>query len=349
MAGLADPVVIALAALTLLLTLVTWWGSVSFGVDFKTVRPEIRGLVHGTNPYVVNGMQDGGHFLWSVLAGWLLMPVAWIPHGWILVSGLGLVAIPVTVRLLGVYDWRAWALALAWPATVNGLQTANITMLVAVFVGLAWHARRHTRVGLWLGLAVAVKLFAWPVLVWLAATRRWRALGVAAAVQIFALLMTLPYISIVDFVRYEQQANRVFSDEAVTPYALLLGWDVPGARVVAVVGGLCLLAWGRRDLGWCIVAALLLSPIVWLHYFDLLLIPLALWRAPLLIWLIPLGLWVIPGSGNGSQAQTLGALGIVAATVATGWLARPRHADRNEDVRSLGWHFGVLGRAQRSR
>jgi hypothetical protein len=322
-AALVATSVVALAGLALLFTLTTWWGSAGFGLDFKSVAPPIRGLLHGTNPYVFAGMQDGRHFLWSILAGWLLMPFAWTPYGWILFEVLGVLAFPLTARLLGTTDWRTWTLALAWPATVNGLKAANITMLVAVLIGLAWHERHRSRVGLWLGLAVAVKLFAWPVVVWLAATRRWRALCLAAAVQVFAALVTLPYISLVDFARYEQQVDRVFSGEAITPYALLLGWGIPGARVLVVAAGLLLLLWGRRDLGWCVVVALFLSPVVWLHYFDLLIVPLALWDAPLAVWALPLGLW-LTGPGNATHWQTLTALLIVTATAAAGWRWRSR-------------------------
>ena len=110
-------------------------------------------------------------------------------------------------------------------------------MLVAVLVALGWWDRGRGRAGLWIGLAVAVKLFAWPTLVWLAATRRWRALGVAAAIQVAGLLITVPYISPLEFARYEREADRLFSPDAITLAALLHDLDVPGARVVAVGAG----------------------------------------------------------------------------------------------------------------
>src|SRR4051794_15033290 len=52
-------------------------------IDFKTVSPEIRGLAHGTNPFALESVGEGGHFLWTVLAGWLLSPFAWLPHGYV--------------------------------------------------------------------------------------------------------------------------------------------------------------------------------------------------------------------------------------------------------------------------
>src|SRR4051812_4595458 len=61
------------------------------GIDFRTVSPEIRGLVHGTNPFVIESVGTGGHFLWTVLAGWILSPFAWLPHGYLLIVVLEIV------------------------------------------------------------------------------------------------------------------------------------------------------------------------------------------------------------------------------------------------------------------
>src|SRR5689334_993863 len=61
------------------------------GLDFTNVSPAMRGLVHGTNPYVIENIGEGGHFLWTVLAGWMLSPFAWLPDGYVLVVGLELV------------------------------------------------------------------------------------------------------------------------------------------------------------------------------------------------------------------------------------------------------------------
>jgi hypothetical protein len=47
------------------------------------------------------------------------------------------------------------------------------------------------------------------------------------------------------------------------------------------------------------------SPLVWLHYFALLIIPVALTRPTLSWpWLLPLALIVCPGTGNGTTAET---------------------------------------------
>ena len=52
----------------------------------------------------------------------------------------------------------------------------------------------------------------------------------------------------------------MFSDQAITVYALLHDLGVPGGRVIAIAVGLAIIWLGRRDLAWCVVAALVLSP-----------------------------------------------------------------------------------------
>ena len=93
------------------------------------------------------------------------------------------------------------------------------------------------------------------------------------------------------------------------------------------------LAWRRRSLGLAIAAALVLSPIVWRHFFVLLLVPLALSRPRFdAVWLIPIGLWVGDGTFNGAPWQTGG---LPRASPPLTFVAlRATPARREPDVRS---------------
>ena len=89
------------------------------------------------------------------------------------------------------------------------------------------------------------------------------------------------------------------------------------ARAVTLALGLGVLAlaWRRRSLGLALAAALCLSPIVWRHFFALLIVPLGLSRPRFdIAWLVPLGLWVGTGTFNGETWQTAAVLGFVALT-----------------------------------
>src|SRR5262249_56607997 len=77
-----------------------------------------------------------------------------------------------------------------------------------------------------------------------------------------------------------------------------------GSTHVAVVVQTCVglavlgIAFLRRSLPLAIAASLVLSPIVWTHYFVLLAIPLAIrWPRLAFPWLIPIVMVVCPGTG----------------------------------------------------
>ena len=66
-----------------------------------------------------------------------------------------------------------------------------------------------------------------------------------------------------------------------------------------------------------LAASLALSPLVWLHYFALLIVAVAVSRPRLgLVWFVPLGLVLTPGVGDPTPTQTAVALTVVGATFA---------------------------------
>ena len=78
-----------------------------------------------------------------------------------------------------------------------------------------------------------------------------------------------------------------------------------------------------------IAAALALSPIVWLHYFALLLVVVALAQPTLgLVWFIPLAMVVTPGSGHPTPFETAATLAIAALTSRLRCGRRCRRRDR---------------------
>jgi len=196
-----------------------------------------------------------------------------------------------------------------------------------------WRYRDRAGIaGAALGYAVAVKLFLWPVVVWLALVgRRWAA-AIAAAVAAASLLLVLPFIGLADYVRLLRNIGEEFEHDAYTPFALLTDLGVPdtAARALTVALGIGVLALAvrRRSLGLALAAALVLSPIVWRHFFTLLLVPLALSRPRFdVVWLVPVGMWVGDGTFNGAPWQTAAVLGLAAATIVLCERApRPRSA-----------------------
>ena len=105
-----------------------------------------------------------------------------------------------------------------------------------------------------------------------------------------------------------------------------LGLPSAAARALWLALGLLLVAGvvvlGRRGdertaFVIAIAASLGLTPIVWLHYFALLLVVVALAQPRLgYVWFLPLAMFVTPGSGHPSPFDTAWALGVAALTIA---------------------------------
>ena len=227
-------------------------------------------------------LSDRSNAVWPMAAVLPVVPLTALPPDvadW-LATALVLASLVGALWLLDVRDWRIYGVVLLWPAVIEAIQTANASLPLTLLVAVMWRYRDRAGIaGAALGYAVAVKLFLWPVVVWLALIGRRSAAAVAAAVAAASLLLVLPFIGLADYVRLLRNIGETFEHEAYTPFALLTDLGVPdtAARAITIAFGLGVLAlaWRRRSLGLALAAALVLSPIVWRHFFTLLLVPLA--------------------------------------------------------------------------
>jgi hypothetical protein len=222
---------------------------------------------------------------------------------------LSLAAIALALWLLGVRDWRCYALTVAYPFTRSAVDLGTVAPLLLLGVAAAWRWRNNLAVsGSAVGAAVALKLFLWPLGVWLALTRR---IGAALAAAGFVLAFALVPWAVIGFAGlgdYPGVLRHLSDDEATSSYsviALAVRAHLPEALGVALSIGvaaalLAAAAWfaagerlGPEDrdtvvLTLALAAALAASPIVWVHYFLLLLVPLALAYPRLsALWFLP--------------------------------------------------------------
>ena len=160
-----------------------------------------------------------------------------------------------------------------------------------------WRYRDSTlRPGLALGLAGAVKFFLWPLGVWLLALRRTGAAFLAAGFVAASLLLVLPFTGLDEFARLMVDLGRAFGQDGYSPFGLLmrLGASDATARALTLLLGavLLILTCRRRSFALAIAASLALAPIVWLDYYALTAVSLAVARPRLSwIWLLPLATW----------------------------------------------------------
>jgi len=309
-----------------------------FGIDLRQAfLPAAERVLHGNSPFPAPDSPDveaRSAYAYPPLTALVLAPVAWLPHGAVAVVVVALLALAVvgTLRLLGVVDPLCYAAAFLWGPVLAGLQTANLTLLLGLALAAFWRWRDDTaRAGLALAASLAPKLFLWPVALWALVTRRARAgvLGIAFAVLVTAVCWAaVGFAGLGDYPTLVRNLTRVERDDSYTVFALAreLGagsqlawaiWIVVGVAVVATAVAVALRGDEQRAFVLLVTASLLLTPLVWLHYFAILLVPLAIARPRFdLTWLLPVLLIGASGTGNGGVGRTVLVLAVSAAVVA---------------------------------
>jgi hypothetical protein len=300
-------------------------------------------VVHGVSPYVFNADST---FAYPPLIAWLLTPLLLFSGStaailWTLLS-IGFVA--AALWLLELRDWRCYAFAFVFLFTRSSIHLGTIEPLLLLSVAAAWHWRdRLVPAATAVGGAVVLKLFLWPLAVWLALTRRVRAAGLAVAVALGLALISWAATGFAGIGDYPGILRRLAHDASYSVVALGVRAHLPltAARVVAVLVALALLAATavvardksreprERDIATltlALAAALAASPIVWVHYFLLLLVPLALLRPRLsLLWFVPFAFQPLgEAAWPAGNARDLG-LALAATLVIVGAAVVPTH------------------------
>ena len=290
---------------------------------------------HGESPYPEiddAALAAGTAYVYPPLAALAFMPFTLVSEG---VAAMGfalllVVAVPATLLVIGVRDLRCHGLALLWPATLSAVHVENITILLGLAAAIAWRFRDR-RGGAWgLGASLAFKPLLWPLGPWLAGTRRLGALLWAAVVAIGLALGSWAAIGFTGLIEYEALVRRlgeVMDEWGYTVYALML--DLGVEDVVARLAWLSLAAGlvvatfvvsrrgdDRRGFVLAMAAVIACSPIVWLHYFALLLVVVAVAQPRLgLLWFVPFALYGAEEIQNGTTVQTAVVLAAAALTV----------------------------------
>jgi hypothetical protein len=209
-----------------------------------------------------------------------------------LLSTLSIVA---ALRLLEIRDWRCYGAVFLWPSTLTAISVGTLTPLLLLGAAAAWRYRdRRGTAAVMVGLTVSAKLFLWPLLVWLWVTGRRRTAAAAVTVAICLAAASWAAVGFAGASRYPALLHRLTVTEAPHSYAGL--WLVGGTFLVALASAVGLAValqrpWRDRSaFAAAVIASLLFTPILWLHY--LLLLGLALPRRFGWVWLAPAALWL---------------------------------------------------------
>jgi hypothetical protein len=271
--------------------------------------PQAKILLHGDNPFPPAGWDPlaQSNLIWPPLSAFLVSPLTIVPPGAadVVIVLIGLACFALSLWLVGVRDWRIYGVVGLWPEVVGEMRVSHLTPIVAVLVAAAWRYRDTRNLpGLLVGLSVGVKFFVWPVGLWLAAVRRTREALLAAVVAGASLLLVLPYMGIEDYAHRLSKLGRAFDQDSYTLFGLLVqagaSDGVARGATFAVGIGILVAMWRYQSFALAIAVALVLSPIVWLDYFALAALPLALARPRLsAIWFLPIATWGLEGAGIG--------------------------------------------------
>jgi len=192
---------------------------------------------------------------------------------------------------------------------------------------LIWRYRdRSALAGSIASVTAVVKLFLWPLGLWLLVTRRLRAAVIFALAALLVTLLGWAAIGFAGFRSYPHLVRVLSQLEAGVSYSPVALLRLSGSTstalsvvlVVAVVLAVSLAARGgdgdRRSFTIAVLGSLLATPVLWLHYFALLFVPIALYRPRLSgLWFLPFVLWVTPaGHSEGSFWKIALALAVAA-------------------------------------
>lgn len=288
-------------------------------------------------------LADGTRYVYPPLTAYLVAPFAILPSvvgEWAFTAAM-IASVLGALRLVGVCDWRVYGVVFLWPPVQSGLLNANVSLPITLVLALAWRLRTsRVPVGIAVGAAVALKLFLWPLAlwVWAACGRRAGAVaGLASATLVLAPWALIGFAGLAGYPELLRALEAEMASSSYSLYAFLLELGTPES--VSRAGSIALalgVIWAgvvvgrrgddRRSLTLIVAGALLGTPLVWMHYFSVLVVVLALarpvlsplWLAPTLLWGLPMVHYVDP-----AVTEIAFALGVFALVVTVSVLSRP--------------------------
>jgi hypothetical protein len=313
---LRDPVLLLLLPLGFAaLELAYGHGSVYVGFDFRgTLWEPARALLDGLPLYpepTRAAVEVGNPAVYPPFALLMTTPLAFLSASAASWVWFGLLAAVVlaSIWIVGVRDWRCLVLVLTSPVVLQGLYWGNLTVALLLPLALAWRYReRATIAGVAVGSAVAAKLIAWPLVVWLLVTRRYRAACWAAASAVVLVVgswAAVGFEGMRDYPALLRETQDVYAIRSDSIAGVLGGLGVSVTLAVAScwLAALVLVALAvgaarredgdRKAFALLVGAAILASPIAWPNYAALLFVPIAVtWPRLAPAWFFGYAVWL---------------------------------------------------------
>jgi hypothetical protein len=299
------------------LSLVTGFGDHNYA-DFHIFWRAGHDVLNGLTPYprpAASELRAQNQFVYPAPAAVAMAPFALLslPVSATVFLILSIACVGACLWIVGVRDIRCYALAAGSLPVIQGVVMGTVTPVLMLLLALAWWKRDSVKwIAVTAAAAVAIKLFVLPIGLWLLATRRLRATGAAVIASVGLLAAGWLVVGLHTATSYPHLLSSLTTVEGGYGYALYAlalraGASAAVAKlasVVAVAGlGFLVFSAGRRHdraaFALAVVACLACSPIVWNHYFGLLIVAIAVLR-PRLSWLWALlpAFWLIPNANH---------------------------------------------------
>lgn len=313
------------------------------GWDFRVAYyPAGEAILRGESPYPADPqdplLDEQQVYTYPPQLALLVAPLTALPIDVAVVLAVvgSLAALLGALALVGVRDLRCYAVVVIWAPGWNALEMAQVSAFLALLLALVWRYRsRLWPMALALGAMISLKLFLWPVMIWTIANRGIRPGAVAGGAAIALTVLSWAVLGFAGIGTYTELLERVATQESysIKGMAAAVGLSAPVAYAItaAVVGALLVLCAAlarqgdeERAFMVAVLAALAVSPIIWLHYLVLLVVPLGVLRPRFsAVWLLPIVLWAAPRSGHGEGIEPF-LVGLVVGAMAAVVLSRPR-------------------------
>jgi alpha-1,2-mannosyltransferase len=360
--GARSPIVVVCQLILLGLLPVAFFVAVltlgkDFSFDFHQFWEGGRNVLDGVSPYPSSAAlhaigADLGpreipkvfRFPYPAGSALAMAPLALLPFGAaaVLLAVVSSAAVVLALWLLEVRDWRCYTVAFGSVSVISAVRLGTLTPLILLALALAWRCReRRWIAGGAIAAAVILKIFPWPAIAWLLVTRRFAAAAIATSLSLVATFVAWAVIGFAGLSEYPLLLRKLVDVDARHGYSLvalgsvlglgthvsdLLPWLVGVVLLMSVALAARAVEADRYAFTLAVAASIVLTPIVWLHYFVLLYAPIAVWRRTLSsAWLLPL-LFLFTPSGWDLQHRADWHVGLGLAIAAAALIAAGIHA-----------------------